>query len=102
MKYRVRTNINFDKKLKKLDRSVQKLIIKYLKDNIDNSENPRTYGKGFVGDQVGLWRYRIGNYRIIADIKDSEIIVIASYLGQKKKYKNSTYIDNLWLKETVK
>lgn len=85
MKYKVRTNNNFDKKLKKLDRSVQKLIIKYLKDNIDNSENPRLYGKGLAGEKAGLWRYRIGNYRVIADIKDKEVIVIAIDVGHRKE-----------------
>ena len=85
MKYKVRTNNNFDKKLKKLDRSVQKLIIKYLKDNIDNSENPRLYGKGLAGEKAGLWRYRIGNYRVIAGIKDKEVIVIAIDVGHRKE-----------------
>ncbi|EJO50154.1 toxin-antitoxin system, toxin component, RelE family [Veillonella sp. ACP1] len=51
---------------------------------MDNVENPRYSGKSLTGNKQGLWRYRIGNYRVIADISDTNCVIIAVEVGHRK------------------
>lgn len=70
----------FDKKafkeFKKLDRYVQKRMVKWLDDHIEGTENPRQWGKALEGDKKTLWRYRVGAFRMIVDIVDTEFVVL--------------------------
>ena len=84
MIYRLETTAQFDKQLKKLDKASQKQIVGYLLKNVDNAENPRAFGKALVGNYKGLWRYRVGNYRIICHIQDDECIVLALEAAHRK------------------
>ncbi len=70
--------------LSKLDKSTQKLIYNWIEKNLINIENPRTKGKGLTGDKSGKWRYRVGDYRIICDIRDNELIILALSIGHRK------------------
>lgn len=70
--------------LKKMDRPVALMLSKKMKDKIDGIENPRSFGKALSGNKKGLWRYRIGNYRIICHIEDFKLIVLALELGHRK------------------
>ena len=73
------------KDIKKLDKHTQQLIINWLEKNIDNTDNPRAKGKGLVGDKGGQWRYRIGDYRVICGILDTEVIVYALSVGHRSE-----------------
>ena len=64
------------KSFKKLDKQVQRQIIEYLETNIEGTDNPRLLGKALEGNLGNFWRYRVGKYRIIADIKDNKFKVI--------------------------
>ncbi|MCL2438255.1 MAG: type II toxin-antitoxin system RelE/ParE family toxin [Coriobacteriia bacterium] len=64
-----------EKQFAKLDAPVQKRILKWLEEHIEECENPRHFGKALEGDYKSLWRYRIGKYRLIADIQDGEFRV---------------------------
>lgn len=75
MSYCVKLSDNARKALKKIDRYQAKIIISWIEKNLDGCENPRIHGKALVGDRKGFWRYRIGAYRLIADIQD-EIVLI--------------------------
>ena len=75
--YTVISADSFEKDFKKLDYSVQKLIKRWIDRHLINCEDPRAYGKALSANLIGYWRYRIGDYRIIAEIRDSELIVIA-------------------------
>jgi len=68
-------NTKAEKEFSKLDATVQKRIIAWLNANIYGSDNPRRQGKALTGDLGNFWRYRIGKYRIIADIQDERFIV---------------------------
>ena len=72
------------KQIKKLDKQIQKRIIDYL-DNISTLENPRSKGKGLTSNLVGLWRYRVGDYRVICRIVDSELVIIALSIGHRRE-----------------
>ncbi|MDR1743266.1 MAG: type II toxin-antitoxin system RelE/ParE family toxin, partial [Dysgonamonadaceae bacterium] len=74
----------FDKSLEKISNSNAQKILRYLKKNIDGSENPRAFGKALKGSLSGLWRYRVGDYRIICNIQDDECIVLALETAHRK------------------
>jgi mRNA interferase RelE/StbE len=84
MIYRLDTTAKFDKQIKKLDRTHQKQITDYLTKNINNSENPRAFGKALTGNLRSLWRYRVGDYRIICNIQEDECIVLALETAHRK------------------
>ena len=70
--------------LRKLDGSVQKRILDWLNDRIEGCKNPRHFGEPLKGDHAGLWRYRVGNYRIICEIVDERIIVLVLAIGHRR------------------
>ena len=70
--------------LKKLDKRWQLAILDYLEDEIAGLENPRSRGKALVGDKQGLWRYRVADYRIICEIHDAELLIVAVTIGHRK------------------
>jgi mRNA interferase RelE/StbE len=78
--------IEFDKRakkeLQKLDRHVQKIILAYCREKI--SKDPKTLGKALTGDLAGLWRFRVGNYRLVCKLEDEKICVLVLRLGHRK------------------
>ena len=84
MRYRIVYSKDFQKLFKKLDPSVQKLVASYIKNNLENTDNPRVHGKPLKGDKKGLWRYRINNYRLIVDIQDDVLIILILTFGHRK------------------
>lgn len=77
------------KELRKLDSTVQKEILKYLRTRIQGSKNPRVFGQSLSGNKLGLWRYRVGNYRLICRLEDHVLIVFVVGVGHRKEvYEN--------------
>ncbi|MDA3957990.1 type II toxin-antitoxin system RelE/ParE family toxin [Oceanispirochaeta sp.] len=72
------------KQLKKIDRKWLGKILDYLEDEVATLEHPKDKGKALVGDKKGLWRYRVGDYRIICDILDHEIVILVVIVGPRK------------------
>ena len=64
------------KQLRKLDKPTARRIIEYLRETA-SGEDPRSRGRGLTGNLAGLWRYHVGNYRIIASIEDDELLILA-------------------------
>lgn len=85
MKYSVETTRRFDREFKKLDKTVQKFISVWMKNNLVDCDNPRNHGKALKGSLKGFWRYRIGNYRIICDIQDEKLVILALSVGHRKE-----------------
>lgn len=83
--YSFETTDRFDKQLRKMDKSNARLILKYIKNNILTLENPRLRGNAIVGDKQGLWRYRIGDYRLICKIEDDKLLILALSLGHRRE-----------------
>ena len=88
MKYNVVFSERAKRQLKKLDKHISSLIIGWLEKNIQGSENPRVHGKGLVENKSGQWRYRIGDYRVICEIIDKQIVVLVLEVGHKKDIYN--------------
>ena len=72
------------KEFKKLGQPTQKNIIAYLDDRIAGEADPRRFGKGLKADLAGLWRYRVGDYRILCQIRDGELLVLVIAIGHRK------------------
>ena len=72
------------RELKKLDKRWQLAILDYLEDEIAGLDNPRNRGKPLVGDKQGLWRYRVADYRIVCEIRDAELLIVAVTIGHRK------------------
>lgn len=72
------------KSINKIDKLHQKLIKKWIEKNLINCENPRFSGKPLKGKLKKYWRYRIGSYRVIADINDSTIIITIVNIGHRQ------------------
>lgn len=89
MSYIVKTTPRFDKEFKKLDRYTMRMIKAWIEKNLINCEDPRIHGKGLTANRSGQWRYRIGDYRIICQINDSELVILALSVGHRSEvYKN--------------
>lgn len=73
------------KQLAKLDRGVQALILSWIEKNLLNCENPRQKGKGLTANRSGLWRYRVGDYRIVSSIEDERLIILVVEVGHRKE-----------------
>lgn len=71
------------KQLKKLDKATAALILGWIRKNLEGCENPRIHGKGLTANRSGQWRYRVGDYRIIAEINDTEIIILVVNVGHR-------------------
>lgn len=72
------------KSLKKIDKAQQRFIIAWIEKNLIETENPRALGKWLKGHLKTYWRYRVGNYRILADIDDDDIKIIIFNIGHRK------------------
>ena len=80
--------IEFDesakKELAKLDRQVARRLIDFLKNRVLNQRDPRSVGQALRGSTLGeFWKYRVGDFRIIASIQDDRMIVLVLRVGNR-------------------
>jgi mRNA interferase RelE/StbE len=68
----------------KLDHLAQAAVLKFLRGRLSTAENPRQWGSALQGDKRGLWRYRVGDYRLICDIQDQKVVVLVLEVAQRK------------------
>ena len=73
------------RQLRSLDKSAQKRILKFLHERLLASPDPRSLGKALVGEMAGLWRYRVGDYRLICRIEDWEVTIIVLEIGHRRE-----------------
>ncbi|WP_314447443.1 type II toxin-antitoxin system RelE/ParE family toxin [Selenomonas artemidis] len=73
------------RQLKKLDPFTAFMIRNWISKNLEGSNAPRSHGKALQVSLSGYWRYRIGNYRLIARIVDEELIIIAVSVAHRSK-----------------
>lgn len=85
MKYHVEFTKDALKQLKKMDKSNAALILGWIRKNLENCDNPRTHGKGLTANRSGQWRYRVGDYRIIAEIQDEKILILVLNIGHRRE-----------------
>ena len=74
------------KQLSKLDKPAAKRIVDFMDERIAVLQDPRGTGKALTGAMLGAyWRYRIGDYRVICDVQDNKLCVLAVEVGSRKE-----------------
>ena len=82
--WRIEITRTATKQITKLDRRAKEAILQLLRERLSPAENPRQWGRALQGEKRGLWRYRVGDYRLICDFKNEEITVLVLELGHRK------------------
>ena len=85
MKYTVVFSKEALKDLKKLDKPTAALIIGWVRKNLEGCENPRQHGKGLTANLSGKWRYRVGDYRLLAEIQDDKVVILMLRVGHRSE-----------------
>ena len=84
MKYTVEYTKAAVKQLKKMDRKIAAFILSYIEEKLVDCTDPRIYGKALKGNMNDKWRYRVGEYRILAKIEDDKAVVTVVEVGHRK------------------
>ncbi len=82
--------IEFDpaaaKELGKLDRRIARPILNFLTERVARLDDPRSLGEALRGAKLGgLWKYRVGDYRVIADIQDGAVCILVVRIGNRRE-----------------
>lgn len=84
MKYRVEYTQTAVKQLKKMDKKIAAFILSYIEDKLINCTDPRLYGKSLQGNLTDKWRYRVGDYRILAKIEEDIVVITIVEIGHRR------------------
>lgn len=82
--YQVKFTDSALKQLQKIDKQTMRLIKNWIVKNLVDCEDPRVHGKPLMGSLKGVWRYRVGDYRLFADIRDYVLTIIIFDVGHRK------------------
>ena len=85
MAWTLRISETAKRQLKKLDRTTAQSLLRYLNRLLLEVESPRQRGKGLTANLTGLWRYRVGDYRLICDIQDGELVVLVLQVAHRSQ-----------------
>lgn len=77
------------KTLEKMDKFTKRIIVEWIEKNLVGCKDPRQHGKPLTANRVGQWRYRVGDYRIIAKIEDERLIILVISIGHRRDIYNS-------------
>ena len=69
--------------LRRLDRQMFRRVVDYMEERVATRENPRSIGQALTGPMGGLWRYRVGDCRIVCDIQDGVLRVLVVRVGRR-------------------
>jgi mRNA interferase RelE/StbE len=86
--WRIETAAEFEKAIRKLDTAIARRIFTYLEE-LASLDDPRQRGRGLTGNRVGYWRYRVGDYRVLAQVQHERLTIIALYVA----HRSSVYDD---------
>ncbi|HFR3550701.1 type II toxin-antitoxin system RelE/ParE family toxin [Streptococcus suis] len=82
--YRIDYSKRAQRQIRKMDKQVQRLLFAWIDKHLDGTENPRQHGKGLTDNRANEWRYRIGDYRLIYDIQEDKLVILALEFGHRK------------------
>ena len=69
--------------LDKLDPTTQQRIWRFIRGRLSRTNNPRQSGKALTGKYAGLWRYRIGDYRLVCQLQDARLVILVIKVGHR-------------------
>lgn len=81
--WRVEFDPDAARDLRKLGHEARRLVLTYLRRRIATAEDPRRFGHPLTGDLKELWRYRVGDYRIVVSIEDARLLVLVVTVGHR-------------------
>lgn len=85
MAWRIDFTDSAARQLRKLDRQIARRIVGYLREHVAPLADPRSLGAALKGDEPGqFWRYRVGHYRVIAEINDRAIRILVVRIGHRR------------------
>jgi mRNA interferase RelE/StbE len=84
MEYKVRFGKDALKDISRIDKPQREFIFAWIEKNLEGTKDPRSSGKPLRGDLKGSWRYRVGSYRLVANIKDDVLTVTIIAAGDRK------------------
>ena len=85
MAWQIELSATASKQLAKLDKTEAKRITTFLRQKLADIDNPRHIGKALTGPLGGLWRYRVGDYRLICEIQDGVLRILVLKFGNRKQ-----------------
>lgn len=85
MAWTIELTTTAQKQLRTMDRPTAKRVLDYLAERIDGCKNPRHFGEALAANLSGLWRYRVGDYRIVCRIEDERIVVLVLAIGHRRE-----------------
>lgn len=86
MAWTIRLTETARRQLAKLDPHTARRIAKFLHVRLAEADDPRSLGHALKGDELGeYWRYRVGDYRILCDIRDAELVILTLAVGHRRE-----------------
>ena len=85
MGWRVEFDRRAKRELDELDRSAQDRSVRFLRERIAVSEDPRRLGEALRGEKAAFWKYRVGDYRLVCDIQDARVVVLVLAVGHRRE-----------------
>ena len=86
MAWRVEIAAEARRELEKLDPQIARRLLAFLRERVAPLDDPRSLGEALHGSKLGdFWRYRVGDYRIICDIQDQQLTVLALRVGHRRE-----------------
>jgi mRNA interferase RelE/StbE len=83
--WRVEFNRDAAREYRKLGEPARRAILRVLRERIATDEDPRRLGKPLLSDLKGLWRYRVGDHRIVAKIENERLLVLVVTVGHRRE-----------------
>jgi mRNA interferase RelE/StbE len=85
MTWRIEFDPSAEKELRKLGREPSQLILKFLSERVAHLDDPRAIGEALKGSKFGeFWKYRVGDYRVIASIQDKVLCILVVRIGNRR------------------
>ncbi|MEW5791490.1 MAG: type II toxin-antitoxin system RelE family toxin [Pseudomonadota bacterium] len=86
MAWKVELSSQAQKDLDQFDPQIARRILKFLSDRVARLDDPRAIGEALKGSRLGeLWKYRVGDYRLIASIEDGRLTVLIVRIGNRRE-----------------
>lgn len=85
MMYQVEYLPSVYKTLEKMDKFTKRILLEWIEKNLVGCSNPRIHGKPLSQNRAGQWRYRVGDYRIIAQIEENKLIILVIAIGHRRE-----------------
>jgi mRNA interferase RelE/StbE len=86
MAWKVELDPAAERELRKLDPQIARRLLSFLHDRLAQLDDPRSIGEALKGSKFGdLWKYRVGDYRLIADIQDGRLRILIIRIGNRRE-----------------